>query len=234
MTSPTPSSVALRQPPGFPLALRSRGERHPPPQPRSRAAEWESLFFPSGSGHSALRSPPVSVPAAEILYVVELDKTRQNGELTVSLRTRAPRKKGGFAKDKAAALPVAALELLPDARDRRALPLLQAAATLTGSAASGYHAPTPTHLVTGTSVGSRPRPESRPRWPASSCPCWRRPAACSCGEKRTPTLVPARVRRQSALEFVLALSRDDAGAESQISRVLQRGARAFPCQRPCW
>ena len=56
MTSPTPSSVALRQPPGSPLALRSRGEGAPSPRPRSRAAEWETLFFPSGSGHSALRS----------------------------------------------------------------------------------------------------------------------------------------------------------------------------------
>ena len=93
---------------------------------------------PVGAAIRRSRRGPCRRRPREILYVVEVDKTRLNGELTVSLRTRTARKKGGFAKDKAAAVPVQALELLPDARDRRALPLLQAAATLTGSAASGY------------------------------------------------------------------------------------------------
>src|SRR6266498_2008571 len=93
MAAAVPSRVVLRQPPGSRLPLRSRGKEEPPPS-RSRAAAWETLFFPSGSSHSAVRSAPVSAPAAEILYVVEVEKTRHGGELTVSLRTRTARKKG--------------------------------------------------------------------------------------------------------------------------------------------
>ena len=121
-----------------PSAPSSGDERRPPP-PRIPAAGMGELFFPSGTGPSPLRQRPEPPPVAEILYVVEVEKTRQQGELTVSLRTRTARKKGGFAKDKTAGVPVQSLELLPDARDRRALPLLQAAATLTGSA-TGYQA----------------------------------------------------------------------------------------------
>jgi hypothetical protein len=233
VTSATPSSVALRQPPGSPLPLRSRGERHPPPQPRSRAPEWESLFFPSGSGHSALRSPPVSVPAAEILYVVEVDKTRHNGDLTVSLRTRALLKKGGFAKDKAAAVPVDALELLPDARDRRALPLFQAAATLTGSAASGYQ---PYAYAHGYGYGYERRFTSEARIPTAMAGELM-PLLAETGRlfmRREPkgVLVPAAYDGDPPWEFVLALSRDDAGADSEISGFLQRGAESLPLSAP--
>ena len=45
-TSPTPSSVALRQPPGSPLPLRSRGEGHPSPRPQVPGRRVGDLVLP--------------------------------------------------------------------------------------------------------------------------------------------------------------------------------------------
>jgi hypothetical protein len=209
------------QPPGAPL---SRDERRPPP-PRSQRPEWENLFFPSGNGYSPLRPRPEPPPAAEILYVVEVEKTRQQGELTVSLRTRTARKKGGFAKDKAAAVPVQALELLPDARDRRALPLLQAAATLSGSAAFGYE-------PYADGYGYEPRVTSQARIPTGMAgelmPLLAETGRLFMRREAKADLVPAAYDGDPPWDFVLALSRDDAGADSQISGFLQRGAESLP------
>ena len=223
-----PFRVTLRQPPGAPLPSRSRGEGDPP-APRSRRPEWETLFFPSGDGHSMRPSRPVSAPPAEILYVVEVDRTRLNGELTVSLRTRAARKKGGFAKDKAAAVPVQALELLPDARDRRALPLLQAAAALTDSAGSGYDPYAYTY-------GDESRFTSEAAIPTAMADEIM-PLLAETGRlfiRRAPKgeLVPAAYDGNPPWEFVLTLSRDGAGAESEISGRLQRGAASLPLSAP--
>jgi superfamily II DNA or RNA helicase len=189
------------------------------------------LFFPSGSSHSPVRSVPVSAPPAEILYVVEVEKTRHGGELTVSLRTRTPRKKGGFAKDKAAAVPVQALELLPDARDRRALPLLQAAATLTGSAASGYH---PYDYAYGQGYERRFTSEARipGAMAAELMPVLAATGRLFMRPESNGELVPATYDGDPPWEFVLELSRDGAAPESQLSGVLQRGPESIPVSAP--
>ena len=222
-------SASLSAAPRAPLPLRSRGEGDPP-APRSRRPDWETLFFPSGDGHSTRPSRPVSAPPAEILYVVEVDKTRLNGELTVSLRTRTARKKGGFAKDKAAAVPVQALEQLPDARDRRALPLLQAAATLT-------EAPVLDTIRTPTHYGYESRFTSEAADPDRD---GRRDHAPARGDR--PPVHPARaegragaggVRRQSAVgvrpHARLATARE---RRARSPGCLQRGAASLPLSAP--
>ena len=92
--------------------------------------DWRTLLV--GEETRARASQARNVPAipGDLIYVVEVDKTRRTGELTIALRTRAPKKGGGFAKDRPASVPLGSLEYLPDERDRRALPLFQAAAAL--------------------------------------------------------------------------------------------------------
>jgi hypothetical protein len=173
----------------------------------------------------------VQAPAADILYVVEVERTRQNGELTVSLRTRTAKKKGGFAKDKPAAVPVQALELLPDSRDRRALPLVQAAATLTGSAASGYHS-----YAYGYGYGYEPRFTSEARIPAAMAGEIM-PLLAETGRlfmRRAPNaeLAPTTFDDDPPWEFILSLTRNDAESRSEISGLLQRGAQSQPLSAP--
>ena len=218
------SSMVRGHPPGAPL---SRDERRPPPT-RSQRPEWENLFFPSGNGHSPLRPRPEPPPAAEILYVVEVEKTRQQGELTVSLRTRMARKKGGFAKDKAAAVPVQALELLPDARDRRALPLLQAAATLTGSA-TGYQSysfayASERQFTTEARIPVAMAAELMPLL-AETGRLFMRPVS-------NAELVPVTYDGDPPWEFVVELSRNSDRGESEISGLLQRGKQSLPLSAP--
>jgi superfamily II DNA or RNA helicase len=199
------------------------------PRPESRRPDWETLFFPSGDGHSTRPSQRVAAPPTEILYVVEVDKTRLNGELTISLRTRAARKKGGFAKDKAAAVPVQALELLPDARDRRALPLLQAAATLTDGVDSIYD---PYAYAYGSARRFTSEASIPPAMADEIMPLLAETGRLFIRREPKGALVPAAYDGNPPWEFVLTLSRDVAGAGSEISGRLQRGAASLPLSAP--
>ena len=224
--------VVLRQPPGAPLPLRSP-RAGDPPSPASRRPDWETLFLPSGSGHSALWSRPAPAPPAEILYVVDVDKIRLRGELTISLRKRTAKKQGGFAKDKAAAVPVQALELLPDARDRRALPLLQAAATLTGSAGSGYSS---YDYGYGYGYGYEPRFTSEARIPAAMAgelmPLLAETGRLFLRSEPKAELVAASYDGDPPWDFVLTLSGSDAAAGHEIAGILQRGDETLPVSAP--
>ena len=236
VVSVAPSRVVLR--PGSLLPLRLPGEGEPP-RPRSRVPEWESLFFPSGHGHAAHGSLPVSAPPAEILYVVEVDKTRQSGELTVSLRTRATRKKGGFAKDRAAVVPVDAAGAAADARDRRALPLLQAAATLSGLRRFGLPARTDTDMGTGTSVGSRPRPAIPTGMADELMPLLAETGRLFMRREPNGRARACDVRRRSAVGVRPRAFPPRARARARQRRARSPGCssgarRAFPCPRLSW
>ena len=82
------------------------------------------------------------------------------------LRTRVPLKKGGFGKaDRAPAITVEDLGAVSDERERRALVLYQAAASMTGTADGLY--------VNDPMSGRRSRRKRRSpaRWRTSSCRC---------------------------------------------------------------
>jgi hypothetical protein len=200
-----------------------------PSPTESRAQGWETLFFPSGRGPSATLPAPALAAPDEILYVVEVDKTRQQGELTISLRTRRPRKQGGFTKDKACAVPVEALALLPDERDRRALPLLQAAATLTESVTSSYQ-------PSAAGYGYERRFTAEAQIPAGMAddimPLLSETGRLFMRRELNAELVPAVYEGEPPWEFVLALSRDGAGGGSEIAGLLQRGDESVPVAAP--
>ena len=158
-----------------------------------------------------------------------MEKTRQHGELTVSLRTRMARKQGGFAKDKAAAVPVQALELLPDARDRRALPLLQAAATLTGSAlwlpavrldGYGYER----RFTSEAQIPAAMADELMPLLAETGRLFMRRELERRAGARD--------VRRRAAVGVRPRALPQQRGAESEITGLLQRGAESVPLSAP--
>ncbi len=221
--------VVLRQPPGAPLPLLSRDDGDPPTPAETPEADWESLFFPSGSGDSAYSPrPPPELPR-EILYVVEVDKTRQRGELTISVRTRKEKKQGGFSKDKAAAVPLQALEHLPDERDRRALPLLQAAATLTGSVVSGYQ---PFDNTDG--YGYEGRFTAEAQIPAGMADelmvLLANTGRLFMRRELNGEALPATYDGEPPWEFVLVLTRTGAGSE--IAGMLQRGTDSVPLSAP--
>jgi len=99
-------------------------------EPDAKTAQSPSLAAPSeldwrtllvGEETRARAAQPRAVPAipGELLYVVEVDKTRRTGELTIALRARTPKKSGGSSKDRSASVPMSALESLPDERDIR-------------------------------------------------------------------------------------------------------------------
>lgn len=87
------------------------------------------------------RTKAVEPPTGELIFVIELPKMVPEADLVVSLRTRIKRKKGGFAKDRAATVFLRTLSLLTDERERQALCLLQVAALEDPSAYSyqGHH-----------------------------------------------------------------------------------------------
>ena len=160
-----------------------------------------------------------------------MDKTRQRGELTISVRTRKAKKQGGFSKDKAAAVPLQALEHLPDERDRRALPLLQAAATLTGSVVSGYQ---PFEQTDGYSYEGRFTAEAQiPVGMADELMVLLADTGrLFMRRELNGELMPATYDGEPAWEFVLVLTRTGAGAASEIAGMLQRGADSVPLSAP--
>ena len=92
--------------------------------------DWRTLLVGEETRARASRARTVPAIPSDLFYVVEVDKTRKTGELTMALRARVLKKSGGFAKDRPASVLMSALEDLPDERDRRALPLIQAAASM--------------------------------------------------------------------------------------------------------
>ena len=111
----------------------------PRPTPAERVPEWRRLVDQARrAGEGELLDEPPPSPPAEILYVVDLEKIRVMDELVVALRTRTKKKSGVLGKDKPASVAYRALPLVSDERDRRALPLYQAAAAISDSDTGGY------------------------------------------------------------------------------------------------
>src|SRR5450432_3917341 len=117
----------------------------PPPKPPEWKAWLTSALYANPLGQPQPQPQPHSRPG-ELAYVVDVERT-MGGSLTVMVLERIPKKKGGFAKPRTPSIPHTALPSLADERDRRALPLLQAAGSLAGSAShttyggSYYHGP---------------------------------------------------------------------------------------------
>ena len=227
---PASSCASPRISAALALTRRGRAAAHRGPGPRS----GRPCSSPAGAAIRRSGRRPCRRRPRRFSTSSKWTRPASSGELTVSLRTRAARKKGGFAKDKAAAVPVEALELLPDARDRRALPLLQAAATLTGSAASGYQS-VRLRTVRRTSVGSRPRraiptamaDELMPLLAETGRLFMRREPKARAGARD--------VRRQSALGVrPRALPRRRGSGRARSPGCSSGAPRAFPCPRPCW
>ncbi len=126
-------------------------------------------------------------------------------------------------------VPVEALEFLPDERDRRALPLVQAAATLTGSAAPGYQ-------PYGYAYAPERRFTSEARIPTAMAgelmPLLAETGRLFMRREANADLVPARYDGSPPWEFVLALSRDATGTGSEIAGVIQRGDETLPVSAP--
>ena len=181
--------------------------------------DWRTLLVGEETRARASQARKVPAIPGDLLYVVEVDKTRKSGELTIALRTRAPRKGGGFAKDRAASVPLGALEHLPDERDRRALPLFQAAAAM------GSRNHEDRYDIYG--YGERRFPPEAPI--PTSLAGELMPLLSSTGRlyvraDATAALVPAVYDGDPPWDFVLALRRKPDGSGSEISGLLRRGA----------
>jgi SNF2-related domain/Helicase conserved C-terminal domain/SWIM zinc finger len=194
-------------------------DRSGPPSPPSAPPEldWKTLFVGEETRYRASRTQSVPPIPNELLYVVEIDKTRNTGELTITLRTRMPKKGGGFAKDKPASVAVRAFENVPDERDRRALPLLQAAAAMGNRNSYDY----------GYGYGERcfPLEAQIPTALAGEL----MPLLSSTGRLYVRAgagmaLVPAAYDGDPPWDFVLALRRRPDGSGSEISGLLRRGS----------
>jgi hypothetical protein len=112
--------------------LESKRPQTAPPTP-----SWQEILEQPLRSRLAAEPSGVSVTQTP-MYVLDAAKTLQSGELELTLRTRGPKKKGGWAKDKAAHIPMGALASIADECDRKALPICQAAVNM-GQQVAGAH-----------------------------------------------------------------------------------------------
>jgi hypothetical protein len=189
--------------------------------------DWRTLLVGEETRARASQGRPISAIPGDLLYVVEVDKTRRTGELTIALRARALKKDGGLSKDRSASVAMSALEDLPDQRDRRALPLLQAAAAM-GSRPS--HSPD-----YAPSYGERSFPSEAPIPAALAGELM--PLLSGTGRLYVragagTALVPAVYDGEPPWDFVLALRRKPDGSGSEISGLLRRGSESADLSAP--
>jgi hypothetical protein len=189
--------------------------------------DWRTLLVGEETRARAAQARTVPAIPADLLYVVEVDKTRRTGELTIALRARTLRKTGGFGKDRSASVAMSALESLADERDRRALPLLQAAAAM-GSRAFYNHDSPPGY-------GERCFPSEAPIPTALAGELM--PLLSSTGRLFVRAgagmaLVPAVYDGEPPWDFVLALRRKPDSAGSEISGLLRRGSDSADLSSP--
>jgi hypothetical protein len=211
-----PSSVRL------PYVARSRA---PVPQPPPPETVWQTLLG-EANRPSPFPPAPTPPPPANLLYVIEVEKTRQAGELVVALRTRAPKKNGGWTKDKQVSIPVRALDAMSDERDRQALPLYQAASSLGGSRPVGYY---------GYGYAEKQFP-TEAQVPAALAGALMSLLSDTgrlfVREARDAELLPARYDGDPPWDFVLRLRRRQDGAGSELSGNLRRGDESAELSSP--
>jgi len=189
--------------------------------------DWRTLLVGEETRARASQARTISAIPGQLLYVVEVDKTRRTGELTIALRARAPKKGGGLSKDRSASVAMSALENLPDERDRRALPLIQAAAAM-GNRTSYNYDYTP-------SYGERCFPSEAPIPSALARELM--PLLSSTGRLYVRAgagmaLVLAVYDGEPPWDFVLALRRRQEASGSEISGLLRRGSESADLSAP--
>jgi hypothetical protein len=200
-------------------------------KPSSPAApselDWRTLLVGEETRARASQARTLPELPGELLYVVEVDKTRRTGELTLALRARAPKKSGGLSKDRSASVAMSALENLADERDRRALPLIQAAAAM-GNRTPYNHDYVPAY-------GERYFPSEAPIPSALAGELM--PLLSSTGRLYVragagAALVSAVYDGDPPWDFVLALRRRPDGSGSEISGLLRRGSESADLSAP--
>src|SRR5665213_602957 len=215
---PSTSATLLR----LPYLARSPSDIPAPPPP---APDWKAVFL--GETNRSPRPGVARAPdaPANLLYVIEVDKTRSGGELVVALRTRAPRRAVGS----------------PRTRRRRSfceLLIRYRTSAIGGRCRSirrqrQWGEPlVPGTPATYSASGAFPlRHGCHWRLPASSCRFCPRPGGCSCAPIRAEISCP---RASMAIPPGTSLSccgdgRTDRGARS---RALSGGApKASSCRR---
>ena len=193
----------------------------------TKPPEWKALLA------SARRAAPVAeyqshFRAGELAYVVDVERTMA-GRLTIFVLERTPKKKGGFTKPRAPSIPHTDLPTLVDERDRRALPLLQAAGTLAGAAnhtaySASYRYGYVQLFSTEVSI---------PLTMADTV----LPALVATGRffvraARDADLVPAAWDGDPPWEFLLRMKRRDDGSGTDVGGALRRGDEVVDLAQP--
>ena len=215
-------AASARSSVGLPYVARSLA---PVPEPHHPEPRWQALL---GEANRPSPFPPAPTPSppTSLLYVIEVEKTRQAGDLVVALRTRAPKKNGGWTKDKQVFVPVRSLDAMSDERDRRALLLYQAASSLGGSRPVGYYG-------YGYAEKQFPTEAQVPEALASELmPLLSDTGRLFVREARDAELLPARYDGDPPWDFVLRLRRRQDGAGSELSGHLRRSDESAELSAP--
>ncbi len=118
---------------------------NPPPRPqrpgRANNADWKrALTELRDRLRRGQPAPHEEWPAGrEILYVVDVDRSRQDGALHVELAHRTPKKDSDWSKPKFQRVPHGLIPRLPDPADRQILGLLTGTRDDYGSYYGGYY-----------------------------------------------------------------------------------------------
>jgi hypothetical protein len=196
------------------------------PTRAERVPDWKRLVDEARRSSEAPEPPPA--PPAEILYVVDLEKLRAEGDLVITLRTRSTTKKGIPGKDKPASIAYRALPLVSDDRDRRALPLYQAAAAISDAHTGGYQRYGFGHGErTFTTHAVVPQDLSGELMPLLSAT-----GRLLLRESHDAVPRPVVYEGDPPWELVLRLRRSDDGKSSSIEGGLERGAARVDLSQP--
>ncbi|HEY4186737.1 MAG TPA: DEAD/DEAH box helicase [Polyangia bacterium] len=231
-SQPVPHSARLLQPRAdTPTALLRRVVRPsapamtpPAPPPAGPPRAWQTLLLGEGAGGGARwPQPALAVPLPPLLFVIDVEKTRLDGELTLTLRMRSPRKGGDWQKDKQARISIRAMEWVKDEHDRQALPLIQAALAIVGAAGPSWGND---YYASGFgSVGRCFPAEVRvpPTLAGQLMPLLSQSGRLFVRDGRGAELVPARYDGEPPWDFHLVLRRRADQPMSEIAGRLQRG-----------
>ena len=190
-------------------AASPKKERPPPPPP------WKDLLLRARNGGSA--APARAKWSGRLLYVVDVE--RSYGNLSLSLLERDQKKDGTWARAKAARIPIAAIGTLDDALDRRILPLLVGTSAMAEGPRTystydlAYHRTLPPQLNVPAAMAAVVMPQL-----AESGRLFVRAT-------RDAELVSARYDEGAPWEFGLRVRRRAGGVASEVTGMLQRGAR---------
>ena len=202
-------------------------------QPPAAPPPWK-LLLEKARGASPPKVAQARPLRGELVYVVDVEKTL-SGNLTLFLLERGPRKESQKGppepvpdKLKPAKILLAALDSLPDERDRRALPILQGMSTI-GDAASPYSA-------YAYSPGGYQRCFSTEIQLSLAAADVVMPLLSDTGRllvrKRDGELVPARYDGGEPWELLLRFCRRHGRASTTVEGALRRGEESLALSEP--